>query len=1833
MRTRFFILILLGSLFMTVSPSQAIPPQRTTYDAYPPFTASTAPPLVMLVMQRDHKLYYEAYNDASDLNGDGELDITYKPDRIDYYGYFDSFKYYEYDSTNQRFNPVGATADKKVPVYFKYWSGDFLNYLTMSRMDTIRKVLYGGYRSTDTATDTVLERAYIPQDAHSWGKEYASVAINGYNIQDYTPFALPVPGTRHLFASTSLYAPTSSSYRPLLRYMLNNPHRIWEWVSKEGPVCDKSLELAASTDTWQIVTNSTSANISGVTQTVFWTPGYSSSPADNSEYDKLVQDYAIPANLSGSQSVSAINGSGNPFGADDNYLTLFNGTLNIPADGPYEFAVDGDDAVEFLVDINADGDFDDADEVVASWYGGHGSCGCSDHKGTVVLSAGNYTFQFRHQENSGSDNYYLRWHFVSPSSTIKDLVVRVKVGLAGMPETNCKEYPNGTYKPIGLLQKHGETNSMYFGLITGSYTKNTKGGVLRKNISSIKDEIVPNTGQISAVNGIVKTINRLRITEYQYSSYNYYPGWDGAWVTTRPMKDGEFPDWGNPIGEMMFEALRYFGGESTPTSAFRSSTMVKDDALGLPNVNWINPYTTFPYCAKPFILAISDIYPTYDSDDLPGSYFSGAGSQSVGTGGPLDVASLADMIYADEESSGDRFIGQQGTNVDGSCTAKAVDGFGEVRGLCPEEPTKQGSYYSASVAYYGRTNDLSAADSEQKPTTYAVALASPLPKIEIPLKGKVVRLVPFAKSVGGCLGISSAKGAFQPTDTIVDFYVEKIEPHFGRFRINYEDVEQAADHDMDAIAIYEYKLVDAAGTPVTAANIDEAVAVDISLTSEYASGCVIQHMGYIISGSTRDGTYLEIRDFDTGNGADLDYFLDTPNNVWADTGGTAWDDNKDLPLTHTRRFTVDATSTPAASLLENPLWYAAKWGGFSDRNGNNVPDEKEEWDKDDDGVPDTYFYVVNPLKLEEQLSKSFADILSKTSSGTSAAVVANNSEGEGNMIQAFFKPKFISPSGTEELSWVGYLNSFWVDSFGHLREDSNGNQKLDLTGGSPDKIIEYFIDSDGNTRVRRYTKHYHYDPANQYDKECVISDCTTSATIIPMEDVKPILKAGELLYDRSPADRSIFTFLDGNGRDDDGDGKIDQSGESEGLKKVGQVTWPLTDGFDDNTGEIIRFHSDNKSSIAPFLGLKDDAVFNYLGPDRDTRVENLIDFIRGSDSIDLIGHPNTRNRTFEGHVWKLGDIVHSTPVSVAAPMDNYDFIYGDSSYLDYYRQYKDRETVVYVGANDGMLHAFTHGRYTKSDGTDPSQYKAVDGDAIGSELWAYIPQTLLPHLKWLADPNYGHSFYVDLKPKMFDARIFDADSDHPGGWGTLLMVGLNMGGKRIWAEDDFDGDTATIERRDFYPTYILMDVTVPRKPRVLWERSYPDLGMSYSFPAVLQVGAELSTGGGKAIWSGGRWLATFGSGPNDDVGKSDYQGYSDHNGFIFVVDLLTGNLLRAFNTGIGNTVMNSPTCLDKGPADGSSTYSGLTYNVSGIYFGSAAYDAGSSSWSGNIYKINTRFSGETPSTDISQWSMVRLFDSPRPITGSVSLSVDGLQNAWIFFGTGRFMEDNDKVNSDQQYLFGLKDPYFNSQLSCYLDNNAASQPVLTMNDLFYSNPYKSYATTQTIVPLAGGLSRITSWDSLLDVVRNTENQGSNPDYYHGWYRELDAVLPVGSPSERVISKPSVLGGALFAPVYIPDNDICGYGGASDLYGLYYETGTPAWTHIFTGFSVETVDGNSEEKVKYRNQIIENTGPPSDLALNPRGKKFFLQTGSGSALELKINPPSQLENNIVFWQEK
>lgn len=1032
----------------------AVYPASAAYDIAqePLFLGGYVPPLNMLVMGRDHKLYYEAYNDASDLNGDGVLDVGYKPDEIDYYGYFDSNTCYSY--TGGVFRPSADAIDKKCS---GAWSGDFLNYLTTARIDALRKVLYGGKRSTDSTAETILERTHIPQDAHSWGKEY-DPATAGYDISDYAPLANPSSGRRHLFANTTLRG--DSAQRPLLRIVQNSNARIWNWVSKERPVAGSQIDTV----------------------------------------------------------------------------------------------------------------------------------------GTVYPT---------------------------------DYTVRVEVCDSSYLEDNCRQYPNGQWKPIGILQEYGENDRMLFGLLSGSYTKNTSGGVLRKRVSSITDEIDPNTGQFTSTVGVIGAINRLQTvgfgTDYTYNS-------NCGWITTRSINDGECRMWGNPIAEMMYEGMRYFAGKGSPTGAFNISSSGNDDAsLGLPLPGWNDPYAVYPSCSRPVQMVISDVNPSYDTDQLPGSSFSSFSGDISG----LDASTIADLIW-DEEHGGTskHFIGESGGVSDGAPTAKDVSGFSDIRGLSPEEPTKQGGYYSAAVSHYGYTNDLNSASGDQSMSTYAIALASPLPEFKINVGGNVVTLVPFAKSVGGSAfgsTISSLPNAFQPTNTIVDFYVDSITPTSGEFRVNFEDVEQGADHDMDAIVTYRYEVQDAGGNLV--ADPANGKQLELSLSSDYAAGSIIQHMGYVISGTSADGVYLEVRDADTTAGSDPDYYLDTPNT------------SAELPLSATRVFTP--SGAPSATLLKNPLWYAAKWGRFDDENNNGIPDAQEEWDADSDGEPDNYFLVTNALTLSQQLQKAFNEILLES---TSSAAIATNS----------------TRLDTDTLIYQARFNS----------ETWSG------------QLLAFAVNPDGSVG------------AQQWDA------------------------AAEL---GSPSARNILTW--------DPDKAVDGSG----------VPFAWNAGI--------------SASQKTYLDTNIGGVNDGMGEDR-------LNYLRGDDS---------KERDKAGGVFRirphgLGDIVNSDPWFVGNTQD-YGFrtLPDEDEALAYtaYREsatYLNRDPMVYVGGNDGMLHAF---------------------DAqTGEEKFAFVPNAVFPKLSWLTSPEYSHQYYVDGSPRASDAYV-------NGAWGTFLVGSAGAGARSVFALDVSDPSSFT----------------------------------------------------------------------------------------------------------------------------------------------------------------------------------------------------------------------------------------------------------------------------------------------------------------------------------------------------------------------------------------------------------------------------------------------------------
>jgi type IV pilus assembly protein PilY1 len=226
---------------------------------------------------------------------------------------------------------------------------------------------------------------------------------------------------------------------------------------------------------------------------------------------------------------------------------------------------------------------------------------------------------------------------------------------------------------------------------------------------------------------------------------------------------------------------------------------------------------------------------------------------------------------------------------------------------------------------------------------------------------------------------------------------------------------------------------------------------------------------------------------------------------------------------------------------------------------------------------------------------------------------------------------------------------------------------------------------------------------------------------------------------------------------------------------------------------------------------------------------DLVDFLRGVRTYE--GPSNDTSTAFRQRSSVLGDIVNSEAVYIKKPPYNY----ADSGYSGFKAANATRQGMVYVGANDGMLHAF-------------------NADT-GVEAWAYIPSLVLPDLYKLADKNYAttHRFYVDGSPIQGDV-YFD------GAWHTILVGGLGAGGRGFYA----------------------LDVTDPANPQALWEFTYDtSKGAGYTTDANLGLSfgrAEISK------LRNGTWVVILTSGYNN-------VSPGDGNGHLYVLNAKTGTKL------------------------------------------------------------------------------------------------------------------------------------------------------------------------------------------------------------------------------------------------------------------------------------------------------------------------------------------------------
>jgi type IV pilus assembly protein PilY1 len=753
-----------------------------------------------------------------------------------------------------------------------------------------------------------------------------------------------------------------------------------------------------------------------------------------------------------------------------------------------------------------------------------------------------------------------------------------------------------------------------------------------------------------------------------------------------------------------------------------------------------------------------------------------------------------------------------------------------------------------------------------------------------------------------------------------------------------------------------------------------------------------------------------------------------------------------------------------------------------------------------------------------------------------------------------------------------------------MREDTNRNGKLDV---ADDKIFELCY-AGGKVKYR------YIDLASPPTATCEADTSTSNAILMPptgSKDIsdltpRPIWDAGiNLMYKGGSAPaRNIHTWVDANH-----DGVV---GTSE------RINLSTTDIDSTNFG---------------FLDVVDEAA-----------ADELVEYIRGTEKSGM------RSRTLSGVTYLLGDIVNSTPTVVGAPAEAFDLLYQDKTYNEFRKKYTDRRNVVYVGANDGMLHAFNAG-FFGADASGNPQFTA-GGKALGEELWAYAPMNLLSHLKWLSDPDYTHVFYMDAKPRIFDAKIFPDNTDHPGGWGTVLVAGMRLGGGPMTIDTGADGFGGASDPNDttMQSSYVVLDVTNPEvAPKVLAEIKAPNLGYTTSYPTAFAV-RELDNDPNK-------WYLVFGSGPNNpgkairDDGVSAGLYIYDLNNLKDPSNLNTKSFVTNYgpkDLGLANYFVGDPVSVDWN----------LSFKANALYFGTTGGTALNPI--GKLFKmaLNEKEAGG------SNWDVPKVFFDPaQPITPTPTVTWDDKFNKWVYFGTGRMFVEDDQSSTGVQSIYGIRDPEE--------DAYAASTLPVSKSDLVNVTGVKVYSNeVVTGITDADGKSGGTAdgtvtFKELEDYINTSDSGPDGPDK-QGWYKNMpfgntDAD-PELEPSTRSFNMSALTGSVLFTSAYTPGDNICEAQGESSLYGLYYLTGTAS--PDFTLFGLDSTDTNGvggEGKL-----IMDVVGLGAGMSSSPSihvdnpadtggesAVTVITQTGVGSIERRKANVGAGIKSGEVSWREE
>jgi type IV pilus assembly protein PilY1 len=606
--------------------------------------------------------------------------------------------------------------------------------------------------------------------------------------------------------------------------------------------------------------------------------------------------------------------------------------------------------------------------------------------------------------------------------------------------------------------------------------------------------------------------------------------------------------------------------------------------------------------------------------------------------------------------------------------------------------------------------------------------------------------------------------------------------------------------------------------------------------------------------------------------------------------------------------------------------------------------------------------------------------------------------------------------------------------------------------------------------------------------------------------------------------------------------------------------------------------------------------------DTEALADALVDYLYGQDTFD----EDRDGDSSELREAILGDIFHSKPRVIGPPSvamsgePGFGPPHDPTSFL---AQYGHRDRRIYVGANDGMLHAVNAGQFQPGDNlATPESENGYYDLGNGNEEFAYIPGLLLDTLKFIPRNIPRTHDYVDGSLSAADVWLPSSPSDpskEPSEWATVLVTGMRRGASGYLALDVTDPDATTGPHGPY--------------PKLLWEIDEADvpLGETWSEPIITRVKIKAGSTDlcGRSDQDDGacreQWVAIFAGGYRSDgnpnlssyVPDPNSAAWTNRSKGIFMVAMDTGKLIGQvlFDPDPSELLNQMRFSLPSTPAVLDLDFDGFTDVV---YVG----DLGGQVWRWDVSAVGEDQS--TPNDGIMDSWPVGLFFKSDPAT----LAGGGLHYHSIFFPPVATY-----LNGELVLAFGSGERTDMTYEGNTADDDNNRFWVVWDRVLLGVDPSDPNSGWLTIGEGHATVNGVTH--GLNDVTNLATDPAPDDDGYF-------IKVPDG---EKFVTNHILIGGILLTLSYVPDNSStgqCNPVGLTNIWAFNLENGG--------GLLDETAAAGNDQRKRYL-----GPGAPSDPSITISEDKVVLigRTSQGSVFEfdVPVTPPPPVE--LIFWRQR